>query len=127
MSTDPLLNETVPDKRTAKKLARTLGCEGAHKAPGAEDGGWHPCESPEALKTLVEKGMKGYRAWKTRSEGVKTRVVLTLPEEDEKPGKRKFKKRRIKKKKKWDNLTERGVSGINTLPSGGLTSAPHSQ
>ncbi len=115
MAEDTLLNQTVPDKRTAKKLARTLGCEGAHKAPGAESDGWHPCESAEALKTLIEKGMKGYRAWKLRSEGTKSRIVVMLPEEKKKRSERKrmFRKRRI--------------VGINTLPSGGLASAPYSR
>lgn len=127
MADDPILNETVPDKRTAKKLARTLGCEGAHKAPGAEDGGWHPCESPEALSTLIEKGMKGYRAWKTRNSGTKTRVIVEPKREDieEKGGRRRrFKKRRVRKR--WEDLNERGISGIHTLPSGGLASGPHS-
>ena len=127
MADDPILNQTVPDKRTAKKLARTLGCEGAHKAPGAEDDGWHPCESPEALSTLIEKGMAGYRAWKTRNSGTKSRVIIELPHEDleEKTNPRRtFKKRRVLKR--WEKLNERGISGIHTLPSGGLASGSHS-
>lgn len=96
-----------------------MGCEGAHKAPGAEDGGWHPCESPEALRTLIRKGARGYRAWKERQTKTKVRHVIV-------PNKKNpmtLRKRRHKgKPKKWEELRERGVQGIDTLPGGGLVS-----
>ena len=109
---DILANETVPDKRTATRLARTMGCEGAHQAPSGN--GWHPCESHEALTILINRGSKGYRAWKERQGKTKVRTVLI---DDKKPKKRKY-----RKPKGWENLAQRGVRGINTLPGGGLTS-----
>lgn len=118
MADDPILNETVPDRRTATRLSRTMGCEGAHKAPGAEDGGWHPCESPEALRTLIRKGARGYRAWKERQSKTKVKTVIVRNRDP-----RKLRKRRhIGKPKKWEKLNERGVAGIDTLPGGGLVS-----
>lgn len=74
----------------ALRLARRLGCEGAHET----DKGWMPCPTPEALLTAVRDGAAGFKKWK-KSQGRET------------PG-----------------TGERGIVGINTLPGGGLVSAP---
>lgn len=71
-SEDPILNETVPTRGVAKKLAKTMGCSGAHQMGD----GWHPCESHEALLALINGGAKGYRAYMARSEGKRVRTSL---------------------------------------------------
>ena len=72
MADDPILNETVPDKKTATKLAKTLGCEGAHQMGD----GWHPCESHEALLALINGGAAGYRSYKERGKKTAKRTIL---------------------------------------------------
>jgi hypothetical protein len=67
---DPILDETVPTRAVAVKLAKAMGCEGAHEM----DDGWHPCESHEALLALINGGVKGYRAYMARTHGKRVRV-----------------------------------------------------
>lgn len=59
---DPIANQTVPTEAQARRVAELMGCEGAHEW----EGGWAPCESREALMTLIRDGAAGYRAWKHR-------------------------------------------------------------
>ncbi len=128
MSKDPIADETVPDKRTAMRLARTMGCEGAHQAGEGENAGWHPCESRAALNALITGGAAGYRRWKARNSGKSERVVFlrrkAMP--DRGRGKRIVKRRHTvrtrKRGKRWEKLGERGVRGIHTMPDGGLAS-----
>lgn len=54
-------NENVlPDRESAIRLARRLGCEGAHET----EGGWAACPSPEALIATVRDGADGFKKWK---------------------------------------------------------------
>ena len=53
-------NRLMPERAAALRLARRLGCEGAHEA----DGGWAPCPTPEALAMTIQHGTKGYQRWK---------------------------------------------------------------
>ena len=64
MAKDPILNETVPTKRAALKVAKIVGCQGAHKA---EDG-WLPCESDEGLLLIIKKGKAAYTEWLEEQE-----------------------------------------------------------
>lgn len=109
---DILANETVPDRRTATRLARTMGCEGAHR--NSNDTGWHPCESPEALRTLITGGAKKYRAWKQRQGKSGIRTFVKKPDD---------RKKRKYRRRNWETLGQRGIQGIHTLPGGGLVSA----
>lgn len=41
----------LPDRQSALRLARRLGCEGAHQT---ENGWWAPCANPSALKKVID-------------------------------------------------------------------------
>jgi len=75
------------DRAGALRLARRLGCEGAHEMPG---GGWAPCPTHDAMLATVKDGAAGFKRWR-QSQGK-------------------------------DGERERGIAGIETLPSGGLVS-----
>lgn len=90
--------KTKPTREQALEVARYLGCRGAHQR---EDGTWVPCATEETLQQI--------------SNQAETRTRSPLY----KDGKRKRRKR-----KGWEHLLEGGVIGIDTLPSGGLVSAP---
>lgn len=51
----------APGRAAALRLARRLGCEGAHQMP---DGSWQPCPTHEALEATVKNGAKGYERWR---------------------------------------------------------------
>ena len=72
-----------------------IGCIGSHQD---EHGNWMPCSSHDQLVTL------------TAASG--------------KPTKRKRRGTGAKRPKQYEQLIERGVLGIDTLPDGGLVSAP---
>ena len=69
MAKDPLLEQTVPTKDMAEKLAGILGCSGAHRVGENE---WGPCESPRDLMKLIELGNPAYRDWKERQRNKKS-------------------------------------------------------
>lgn len=67
------MGKVNPAKRTtdragAVRLARRLGCEGAHQL---DDGSWAPCATPEALTTVVREGADGYKKWKREQSSLK--------------------------------------------------------
>lgn len=88
-----------PTREQALEVARYLGCRGAHQR---EDGVWQPCASEAVLNRISNEA-------ETR-----TRSPLYKAEP----------KRKRRKKRGWQNLIERGVFGVDTLPDGGLVSAP---
>lgn len=98
---DILANETVPDKRTASKLAKTMGCTGAHQSPNGK--GWHPCESHEALLILINEGAAGYRAYKKRKSGKKVSTVLIDRKTD------------VKSFRKVRHLKAKGSRGLDSV------------
>jgi hypothetical protein len=55
-------SRVTPNRASALRLARRLGCEGAHQLP---DGSWAPCPAPDALQATITGGAKGYQQWKT--------------------------------------------------------------
>jgi hypothetical protein len=59
---DPISGQTVPTRAAALRLARTMGCQGAHR----QGDGWMPCESHRALMALVRGGVESYRAHHAR-------------------------------------------------------------
>ena len=56
---DVLEGQVVETRRDALRLARMLGCEGAHEV----EGGWMACESQEAFQALLTGGRYGYRQY----------------------------------------------------------------
>jgi hypothetical protein len=46
---------TKPTRAAALRLARRLGCEGAHEMP---DGSWHACATHEELAAIIKRGGK---------------------------------------------------------------------
>ena len=59
MAKDPVKDQVLPTRKQALKVAKMLGCTGAHK----KEGGWGLCESGEALDILIKKGSGAYRKW----------------------------------------------------------------
>ena len=81
----------------ALRIARYLGCEGAHET----DSGWMPCADHATLTRIsqrAEKSLKSEKRIKRRRRGVRS--------------------------SQWEELNERPVSSIETLPGGGLVSGP---
>jgi hypothetical protein len=87
---------SVPTRRQAMRVARMIGCSGAHQD---DAGNWLPCPTPDALSEIIGSGKK------------------ELP-------KRKRRGRGGVRPSGYERLIERGVMGIDTLPGGGLVSAP---
>lgn len=99
------MQNELHEKVSAIRAAKSLGCEGAHLDA---NGQWMPCSSTAELIRLSVK----------RDDPTKI-----LPSDiEEWQSRRKIKGQ--KKKKKFEKLRERGVLGIDTLPGGGLVSAP---
>ena len=100
---------TTTSRRQAMRLSRNLGCNGAHEYEGS----WMPCSSHEELKKILDQ-------------------INSLDEKDDEclPCQQNKEKSLIKRKKKgkkpvrWENLNERGVTGIDTLADGSLVSGP---
>lgn len=91
-------------REQAVAAARSTGCEGAHEV----DGGWMPCSSPEEL-SRVSRLAESDR-WLESSVMDKDGVSPS--------GRRR--KRRVRR---WDNLTERSY-GMTGVPGLGVVSAP---
>lgn len=87
---------SVPTRRQAMRVARMIGCSGAHQHP---DGTWMPCATHEEMVERIGKGddEKGLRRRKRRG-------------------------RNAPKRDGYERLIERGVFGIDTIPGGGLVS-----
>lgn len=85
----------LASREDAMKIARYLGCQGAHQRA---DGNWVPCASEETLTRISNRAEK-----------------FNVPH---------VKSKKKKKPKDWENLEEGGVVGIDTLPDGSLVSAP---
>lgn len=95
MNKKPNEELTVPTRRQAMRVARMIGCSGAHQD---DQGNWLPCPTPDALSGIIGSAKK------------------ELP-------KRKRRGRGAVRPNGYERLIERGVMGIDTLPGGGLVSA----
>lgn len=94
-----------PDREQALRVARMMGCRGAHQG---DDGTWMPCATHEEMLRISN-----------RAESVN-------PENDpEFEGKGRRRKGRKRKPNGWENLDERPipVGGIESLPGGGVVAA----
>ena len=108
-----MAKETV-SRKEAMRLARRIGCQGAHQN---EKGEWLPCSSPDELQkiskyaeTHIPSGLKDAEMKAPPCIGCKESAERT--------------KRGRSQRKRWEKLRERGVVGIETMPNGGLVSAP---
>lgn len=98
--------EELVSKINAIRQAKDVGCYGAHKS---ESGEWFPCSSfSDFINSILGEEVKSSRisfdeisSWRSR------------------------RKRRgnPKKKRSWEKLGERGITGIDTIEGGGLVSA----
>jgi len=90
----------------ALRSSKSLGCSGAHLS---ENGEWTPCESFAEYKSAIMRVNGHSRLSETELEDWRSR-----------------RKRRGKNRKRsgWQNLTERGINGIQTAPNGGLVRGP---
>lgn len=95
-------------KKDALKVARYIGCSGAHQN---EKGQWLPCSSPEKLAEISQQAESSKYKPERKAE-------------DRKP--KKVNKRRYVVRG-FEQLGERGVLGIDTLPGGGLVSGKSSE
>lgn len=95
------------EKIDAEKLAKAIGCFGAHQDT---DGKWLPCATEDELQKLS-----------TEAEPEKKPVGFY----DKKEGKPKRKKRGKRKRyvnDEWENLRQRAPLGFDSLPGGGIVS-----
>lgn len=92
-----------PDRAQALKMARLIGCEGAHEGP---DGAWMPCRSHEELLRVSEAAAPGKKSAADRRE--ERRVA------------RRRKKPKRTRPDGFERLNERPVMGVEALPGGGL-------
>lgn len=93
------------EKVDALKLAKEIGCSGAHQD---EKGNWMPCASMEELERISNIAETG-----------KWRSVVPGYKKSEKVRKQKGKRKRTGG---WENLRESPVMGIVSLEGGGLVS-----
>lgn len=115
-------------REAALKVARLLGISGAHLN---EDGKWMPGKDKEQFASALSSSTKYLinddEDFSDESDDIDTihslvksgywsgvRTVV-------RNGKRSYSAKR-KPRKKWENLSERGVQSIDTLPSGGIVS-----
>lgn len=98
-------------KEEAEKLAKAIGCSGAHKN---EKGLWLPCVSSEALEKISSaaeppKKPKGFYDEKSEEKKIK-------------PKRKKRGKRKRYVNDSWENLRQRSPMGFDSLPGGGIVS-----
>jgi hypothetical protein len=93
-------------KADALRLAKEIGCSGAHKD---KKGNWMPCASMEELERI--SNVAETSKWRSVVPGYKSSKVRT---------KGKNKRRRDD----WENLREAPIRGIATLEDGSIVSSP---
>ena len=103
----------MPDKKElvkkadAMRLAKDIGCSGAHKD---KKGNWMPCSSMEELERISNI-----------AETSKWRTVVP----DGKSSKERTRGRNKKRRRDgWEDLTEAPIRGIATLADGSIVSSP---
>lgn len=144
------MENTKPDSTTreqALRVARMLGCQGAHEG----EKGWMPCASmdeydaikkgkEEYLKVRVAKNKKPTPKMVQRTKRLETKTDAYYESRSDAlsiskirgcggvrtiilAGKRYYAPCDHKPRKGWEKLDERPIAGIETLPGGGLVSA----
>jgi hypothetical protein len=64
MKDSALMDQALPTQRAAERVAKLMGCSGAHRTAD----GWFPCESPRKLRALLNGGVSEYRKIKSIDE-----------------------------------------------------------
>lgn len=96
-------------KTNALRMAKIMGCSGAHKD---DAGNWLPCQSPEELERL--SNMAETSQWRS----------VVQNEEKSEDKKRRIKGRRKKKRNDdWEKLRERPTGGFEHIEGAGIVSA----
>lgn len=93
-------------KTEALRVASQIGCSGAHKG---SDGNWMPCSSMEELEKI--SNIAETSRWRT-----------VVPDAKSDPKKRVRGRRRRSVDDDWEQLGEKPIMGIVSLPGGGLVS-----
>jgi hypothetical protein len=106
-----------PTREMALRIARVIGCRGAHEV----DGKWMPCASHEALQEISMRAEPSKKV--LHEDGDHEDCGCGGPCCDEQKTVQR-KKKGPRNKKRWDELAERGVFGIVTAPDGSLSSQP---
>jgi hypothetical protein len=111
-----MVSKDKQEQAYALRMAIIIGCSGAHQD---ENGKWHPCKSMEEMERLSDaaendswygsNSLSSLRKRDVRASGKSALVEASKRGEERKP-----------KRKKNEKLNEKPLSGIGTLPSGGL-------
>ena len=96
-----------PSQAQAARMARRLGCSGAHEFNGS----WMPCSTHDELTRILDQ-----------INSLDEKDDECLPCSQGKSAVRLASKRRGRNPKRFEQLRERGVLGIDTLPDGSLVS-----
>lgn len=94
-------------KEEALKIAKFIGCSGAHQD---KDGDWMPCASAETLLRISLEAEPKKKAAFSEMEAI---VRMS----------QKKRSRRKIKGRGYEKLRERGIAGITTMPDGSLSSS----
>ena len=98
MATD---TDLVASKAAALRLAKRMGCTGAHQHP---DGKWMPCSTMEEYEKLK----------KTQPDSEKSGIEII-------ESRRRYRNSKGRNKRNgWEKLGERGLTSIDTISGGGL-------
>jgi len=111
-----MLSKDKEAQAYALRMAINMGCSGAHRD---ENGKWHPCKNMEEMVRISNEAESDSWYGSNTISSLRRREKLArgksaLVEASERGEKRK------PKKKKFEDLDEKPVSGIGTLPGGGL-------
>jgi len=109
----------LDSRQAAERAAKLLGCEGAHKW----NDGWHPCESHEAMQTLLNEGIAAYRELSDRRKKQEGKAFRTITWEELLKELQSRSKKRRKRFTRWEHLRER-EPGIESGPPGLTSAAP---
>lgn len=108
-----MAEKTDEGRKQALRVARTIGCSGAHQ----KDGKWFPCKDHDKLLEISRRAESG--RWTPPDE--KKELVVSADSVFVK-GLASNRKKRKKKRDGWEELREAPVRSVETLPSGGLVS-----
>jgi hypothetical protein len=97
----------MPSKEEAEKISEFIGCQGVHRT---RNNGWMPCSSPEALAQASSDAEPQKKVYTNEFEVVR---------------RKKFKKRNKRKivGKDYEQLTEKPIRGITSIPGVGIVTA----
>jgi hypothetical protein len=104
-------------KAQALKTAREIGCSGAHKD---KNGNWMPCSSHEELIRISE--LAETSKWRTVVPGESKKALRKIGKNKRKRFQDEWAEIKKQNQGEWEELREKPISGIESLPGGGLVS-----